>query len=377
MAALSWDEIVERGKQHNKTVICEVEKRGEHKFYKVKCGVCGGEKEKTIFQFNECKNCLIKNNNSLNKERFIIKVKKNNGDKYNYDLVEYINTRTKVKIKCNDCNNIFMERPSNHLSGKGCPNCKKKSNKEDFVFKSNNIHPGKYDYSLTEYINCETKVKIICKKCNNIFMQRPSCHLSGKGCPKCAIDNKKSNKEDFSLKSYNKHPGKYDYSLVQYINTETKVKIICKKCNNIFLQTPQNHLSGKGCPKCNESKGEIKVARYLSDKNIKFTPQKTFQTLRNIGLLKCDFYLEDLNLLIEYDGEYHHKPVRGSTTENKQKNLEVTQRRDKIKNEWARKNNIPLLRIPYWDFDRIEELIDAFILEHTRKKEVKQLVLDM
>ena len=86
---------------------------------------------------------------------------------------------------------------------------------------------------------------------------------------------------------------------------------------------------------------------------------------------------EDLNLLVEYDGEYHYKLVRGSTPELKQKRLELQQRRDKVKNEWAKANNIPLLRIPYWDFDRIEELIDAFILQHTRKKEVKQLVLEM
>ena len=121
---------------------------------------------------------------------------------------------------------------------------------------------------------------------------------------------------------------------------------------------------------------EAKLTKYLSEKNIKFTPQKTFQTLRDINLLKCDFYLEDLNLLIEYDGAFHYKAIIGSTPENKQKILEAQQRRDKIKDEWARKNNIPLLRIPYWDYDRIEELIDAFILDHTRKKEVKQLVLE-
>ena len=143
------------------------------------------------------------------------------------------------------------------------------------------------------------------------------------------------------------------------------------------MQSPAHHLRGSGCPKCNESKGEIKVARYLSEKNIKFIPQKTFQTLRDIGLLKCDFYLEDLNLLIEYDGAFHYTATRGSTIENKQKNLKAQQRRDKIKDEWAKANNIPLLRIPYWDYDRIEELIDAFILQHTRKKEVKQLVLEM
>ena len=112
--ALSWDEIVERGKQHNKTVICEVEKRGEKRYFKVKCDICEFEKEKAISKFNECKNCSIKNN-SLNKEIFIIKAKKIHGDKYNYDLVEYVNTKTKVKILCNICNNIFEQNFNSHL----------------------------------------------------------------------------------------------------------------------------------------------------------------------------------------------------------------------------------------------------------------------
>ena len=93
--------------------------------------------------------------------------------------------------------------------------------------------------------------------------------------------------------------------------------------------------------------------------------------------MKPDFYLEHFNLLIEYDGEFHYKALIGSTPEIKQKNLEIQQKRDKIKTEWAKANNIPLLRIPYWDFDRIEELIEAFILQHTKNKEVKQLVLEM
>ena len=85
------------------------------------------------------------------------------------------------------------------------------------------------------------------------------------------------------------------------------------------------------------------------------------------------FYTQEKNvenLLIEYDGEYHYKAIRGSTPEIKQKNLEIQQRRDKIKDEWAKANNIPLLRISYWDFDRIEELIEAFILEHRNKKDL-------
>jgi very-short-patch-repair endonuclease len=178
-------------------------------------------------------------------------------------------------------------------------------------------------------------------------------------------------------KSKKIHEQKYNYDFVEYVNSKTKVKILCNKCNNIFEQIPYNHLRGRGCPKCNESKGEIKVAKYLTENNISFIPQKTFKTLRDKRHLKLDFYLDDINLLIEYDGEYHYKAKRGSTPEIKQKNLEIQQRRDKIKNEWAKANNIPLLRIPYWDFDRIEELIEAFILQHSKKKEIKQLVLEM
>jgi hypothetical protein len=84
-----------------------------------------------------------------------------------------------------------------------------------------------------------------------------------------------------------------------------------------------------------------------------------------------------LLVLIEYDGIGHYEPSFGSSAEERQKKLEEQQKRDKIKTEWAKSNNIPLLRIPYWDFDRIEELIEAFILKHTKKKEIKQLVLEM
>ena len=81
--------------------------------------------------------------------------------------------------------------------------------------------------------------------------------------------------------------------------------------------------------------------------------------------------------MIEYDGIGHYKARFGTTSEEKQKNLEDIQRNDKIKDEWAKANNIPLLRIPYWDYDRIEELIEAFILEHTSPKEINQLVLEI
>jgi hypothetical protein len=197
-----------------------------------------------------------------------------------------------------------------------------------------------------------------------------------KRCKNCSILKSRDSFEQFEKKAIKVHGNKYFYGNVKYSGSKNKVEIFCNDCGNLFYQSPSNHLSGNGCPICNESKGELRVAKYLNKNNIKFAKNKIFKTLKDKSYLKPDFYLLLLNLLIEYDGEGHYFPCFGSTPEEKIKNLEDCQRRDKIKDEWASLNNIPLLRIPYWDFDRIEELIEAFILQHS-KKEIKQLVLEI
>ena len=168
---------------------------------------------------------------------------------YDYSLVEYINSYTKVKIICKE-HGVFVQRPNNHLSGQGCPKCKIDKNKKSIINiteEFNNIHDNTYNYSLVEYINSHTKVKIICKK-HGIFEQTPSNHLKGKGCPKCYGNHKKSN--TLIINDFNYvHNDVYDYSLVDYKNNKTKIKIICKE-HGIFEQTPYSHLSGSGCPKC-------------------------------------------------------------------------------------------------------------------------------
>ena len=108
-----------------------------------------------------------------------------------------------------------------------------------------------------------------------------------------------------------------------------------------------------------------------------FETQHKFPDCKYIKCLAFDFYIASLNVLIEYDGIGHYKPTFGSSPEERQKNLEEQQKRDRNKDDWAKANNIPMLRIPYWDFDRVEELIEAFILENTKKQEIKQLELDI
>ena len=135
-----------------------------------------------------------------------------------------------------------------------------KNKKIDFIEKAKSIHSNKYDYSKVEYTNCDTKVCIICPE-HGEFWQTPYVHNNLKcGCPKCGHvktnNAKKLNKQQFIEKAREVHGNKYDYSKVEYINSQTKVCIICPE-HGEFLQTPSAHLNGQGCSKCFSNKKRI------------------------------------------------------------------------------------------------------------------------
>jgi len=182
---------------------------------------------------------------------------------YDYSEVEYVHSKTKVKIICK-IHGPFLQIPNDHLNGSGCPECSNKKQRKtqtskDFIPNAIVKHGLKYDYSEVEYIHSHEKVKIICKE-HGPFLQTPNAHLQDKGCFKCgnenrAITSNEKAKKDFIPESIVEHGDTYDYSEVEYINNKTKVNIICKE-HGPFLQTPASHLSGCGCPNC----GKIKVA---------------------------------------------------------------------------------------------------------------------
>jgi hypothetical protein len=122
----------------------------------------------------------------------------------------------------------------------------------EFVEKSLIIHGTKYDYSNAIYVNAKTKIIIICSV-HGQFLQTPSNHLSGNGCEKCSRELVgsilKSNTEDFIKKSIFIHNNKYDYSEVIYTNNKNKISILCPR-HGRFMQSPSDHLSGRGCIKC-------------------------------------------------------------------------------------------------------------------------------
>ena len=279
----------------------------------------------------------------LTREEFIERSKSIHGDKYDYSPVQYDRSDKKVKLIC-PIHGVFEQRPHNHLKGQTCPKCSDGIlTKEDFFNKCEIIHHNKYDYSLSDYENGRSIIKIICP-IHGMFEQIARVHFKGHGCPKCN-GGVLSNKEDFIRKSIDIHKTKYDYSLVDYINAHRKVQIICKK-HGVFEQSPNKHLLGHGCSKCSDSKGESRVKEILDDKNIKYEIQKTFIGCKYKSLLKFDFYLPEYNTCIEFDGEQHETMYR---FEKDDKRLKIRMMRDKLKTEYCQNNDIKLIRIKHND----------------------------
>ena len=119
---------------------------------------------------------------------------------------------------------------------------------EDFIKKSNEKHNYKYNYDKTVYVNAQTRVIITCPV-HGDFEQIANAHRRGTGCKKCSFDVLSLTKESFLNKAKEVHGDKYDYSLTDYKRLKIKTKFICP-AHGIFEQTPDKHLSGRGCQEC-------------------------------------------------------------------------------------------------------------------------------
>lgn len=187
-------------------------------------------------------------------EKFIQKAKHVFGDLYDYSNTHYVSYNKKVEIVCRK-HGMFEKSPSHHLQGQGCPECagRKRYNSDSFIAKAKIIHGEKYIYNKVQYKNACTKVTIICSS-HGEFTQLPHDHLSGKGCPMCAAQNRGLKKKQrfaelFIERAKKKHGNKYDYSEAIIDGADKNICIICPS-HGRFYQSANNHLHGKGCPKC-------------------------------------------------------------------------------------------------------------------------------
>ena len=273
------------------------------------------------------------------------------GDKYDYSLVKYVNNKQKINIICKT-HGVFEQEANAHLMGRGCRKCTHNhTTNENFIEKAKLIHGDKYDYSLVNYVNNKQKINIICKT-HGVFEQECSSHMNGSGCPKCVGKNKTTS--EFIEKAKLIHGDKYDYSLTNYIGVFKKVKIICKT-HGVFEQKPQHHLRDSGCPICKESKGEKQIRRFLIKNGVKFFHQYKFSDCKDIKQLPFDFYLPEHNTCIEYDGRQHFEAIDRWGGVN---GLIDQQRKDNIKNIFCENNKIKLLRISHKEsiYNKLKQL---------------------
>jgi len=296
-------------------------------------------------------------NLKITKQEFILRSNEIHNSKYDYSLVDYINSHTKVKIIC-PIHGIFEQPPHSHLRGYGCVNCvnlSKTFTNLIFIEKSNLVHNNKYDYSLVNYIGANKKVKIICP-IHGIFEQQPNQHLNRNGCISCRNDNRRKPLNKFIEQANTIHNNKYDYSLADYKNSNINIKIICP-IHGVFEQTPSRHLKYLGCSICNESVGERKIRLFLEANNIDYIYQKRFKNCKNKSKLPFDFYLPKYNICIEFDGKQHYELNSFFGGED---GLIYRKKLDEIKNKFCEENNIKLLRIRY--DENVEEKLNNYLI---------------
>jgi len=342
----------------------------------------------SFLQGHRCPKCMdiqAKNKRRKTQEQFVNEVYNLVKEEYTV-LGNYKSDSTKILIRhnCDRCKNYeYNVQPNSFLQGARCPKCNggivktHESYIEEILPKIGN------EYTiLSTYVNDATKLKIRhnSELCNfNEFEMKPSKFLSGQRCPVC--QHVKSGKPTKNLELFKKEVydlvGK-EYTIIdgKYINSHSKIKIKHNICNNEYSVSAKNFLRGRRCPFCNESKGEIKISDTLTTRNIipiyqeqysklidkyiknYYIPQMKFDGLLGLGngLLSYDFYIPKLNLLIEYQGEQHERYIPGfhKTYDDFEKQLE----HDRRKKEYAKLHNINLLEIWYWDFDKIEKILD-------------------
>lgn len=364
MKKLTHEEFVSKVLNINPNIEILSVYQGAKNKIQCKCKICENKWDATasnLYRYG-CPKCRdIKNSqkfrNSVDKVLYLFN--QAHGNKYDYSEMEYINCDTKIKIIC-PIHGVFYQTPYNHQKGHGCPKCalekqakKRTKTTEQFIEQANKIHKNKYNYSKTVYTKAQEKVIITCP-IHGDFEQTAYEHLQGYNCPKCSKHYIPTTQE-WIEKAKQIHGDKYDYSKVEYINSNTPVCIICPK-HGPFWQRPNDHVSKKcGCPRCNKSHGESIIEKYLKENCIKYLDQYGIDIPENIRISKntfIDFYLPDFNIFIEYNGIQHYIPQEHFGGKLKFDKQVI---RDNYVRDYCKKNNIKLVEISY-DKSEIEIL---------------------
>jgi hypothetical protein len=181
---------------------------------------------------------------------------------------------------------------------------------DEFLEKAIKVHgEEKYDYFSSIYTNNRATIIVMCKKHGSFNIQADS-FMRGSGCRDCSYEyrgiNRRSSKEEILKKFDETHGNKYDYSLMEYINIDTKIKIICSK-HGIFEQSPYNHIIGQGCPSCLHIGSTVSKLEIIWLDILNISEQyRQKQLIIDGKKFKVDGFDPDTNTVYEFNGDFWH-----------------------------------------------------------------------
>lgn len=327
-------------------------------------------------------------NKPYTNEEVVERLRELYGDDYDYTQVDYKNNRTPITLRCKKHDVVLSRILQNLLKGWGCPACNKEQGKtwanvvektydpsrrserwttERFIAESKAYHgEGIFDYSQCHYVNKDTPVTLIRIADGAVVKVRPYDHLRHDAdygiAQRYYQGTTDKEKIRFLVRRLEENIETPIYVPMQKIEHSNKrFKCICP-LHGEFYTSLFKIRNGKCCPECDgsrESVGERNVRRYLQSKNIKFEQEyriedeKFFDTFARV-----DFYLPDLNTMIEFQGEQHYGIANKAITHGSGK-WQSQKKRDNHLRRYAVDHNIRLIEVPY----TYRSNVDVFLTE--------------
>lgn len=289
---------------------------------------------------------------------------------------EYINTNQQIHYKCH-CGNDFYSMANGYKHTQNCPECAHKIVGDKKRLKENEIlcgleKIGKENRTIYTWLsgNHFDKNSNICISDSDGYLYEISAHYlfaKDRNCNfmKFTVHNPYT-LNNIKLWMLTNAKG-YELLSTEYVNTNDKLLFKCPE-GHIFETSWTKFRGGRRCVECTLSQGARMVYYRLKELNYNFDVEYRFKDCKYKNTLPFDFVVfnEDNSILcaIEFDGEFHYKPnTFSSATDKNLRTFKYTKIRDEVKNEYCKSNNIPLLRIPYWERDNgnVEKIVDDFL----------------
>ena len=316
-----------------------------------KCKSCGYTKTSylsRVLGYCVCKNCNPEKSRKEREEEFFKEMNEKFGDRFDFSFTKYNGILGDMVVFDNYCGNFFFTKPKNLKRAKEpcshCNNHHEQYTQEEWIEKAKKVHNGFYTYEKVVYKNCKEEVIITCPNCGD-FSQMADSHLRGHGCKHCEQPAPPV-------------PEIEGYEILEYANMRQPATILCKEHNIVFKQRVDDlKRRGATCRECSKKNiiGEKRISSILDDLGISYENPKAFDDLKDVQKLSYDFYLPNLNLLIEYNGIQHYKEIpffhRDPFAFHRQLH------HDWLKRKYAKDHNMELLIIPYYEFENLDKIL--------------------